>query len=66
VEGFGLYRYDGKTFTNFTTEDGLGGSAIQSTNEDRDGRIWTDGYMGLYRFNGTSFINMTAMLPWQY
>ncbi len=36
----GAYKYDGKTFSHFTKEDGLTSNSITSIQEDRNGIIW--------------------------
>ena len=38
--GDGLYKYDGKSFTQFTTSNGLNHNAINHLLEDKDGKIW--------------------------
>src|SRR4051812_18718400 len=38
--GEGVYRYDGKSFTNFTAKDGLGNNNIWCILEDKTGDIW--------------------------
>ncbi len=50
--GEGVYRYDGKFFTQFTVKDGLSNNSVQSILEDKTGSIWfgTDG--GLCRYDG--------------
>lgn len=53
--GLGVYRYDGKTFTNFTAKDGLPGNNIYTMLEDRDGNIWFGGTAGICRYNGSTF-----------
>ena len=60
TDGEGVHRYDGATFTSFTTGDGLAGDRVRSIEVDRRGRIWigTDGG-GVSRFDGTSFQNFT-------
>ena len=64
-EGYGVYRYDGKSFTNYSEEEGLGVRAVQTIYEDREGRFWVGGGGGLYRFDGHSFINVTKNGPWK-
>src|SRR3954471_20262104 len=65
----GVCRYDGKTFTNFTAEQGLGHSTVYSMLEDKAGNLWfatengsgeegEDG--GLWRFDGKSFAKLTT------
>lgn len=48
--GEGVYRYDGKTFTSFTTKDGLNSNNTFSILEDKNGNIWigTDTGLSLY------------------
>jgi ligand-binding sensor domain-containing protein len=59
-EGFGVYRFDGKTFTNFGEKEGLGIKAVQTIYEDSKGRLWIGGGGGLYRFDGRNgFMNVT-------
>lgn len=39
-DGYGAARYDGKSFTHFTKEQGLPSNNVQSILEDRHGNIW--------------------------
>jgi ligand-binding sensor domain-containing protein/signal transduction histidine kinase len=54
---YGIYRYDGKTFINYTAANGLAGVNAQCIIEDKDGYLWiaTDG--GISRFDGRNFVN---------
>lgn len=36
----GVYRYDGRGLTYFTTDDGIAGSKVSSLAEDRSGNLW--------------------------
>ncbi|HXC04504.1 MAG TPA: two-component regulator propeller domain-containing protein, partial [Bacteroidia bacterium] len=36
----GVTHFDGKTFVNYTTKDGLGGNGINAIVQDKDGNIW--------------------------
>ena len=56
----GMCRYDGKTFTCFTTKDGLRNNDIWTILEDKTGNIWigTRGTI-LHRFDGKTFINFS-------
>ena len=36
----GVYRYDGRDWTTYTTEDGLPSNAVESLLEDREGHMW--------------------------
>jgi hypothetical protein len=60
VEEVGVYRYDGKTWTHFTTEDGLIDNKICAISLDLSGNVWFGSYdKGVSRFNGetwTSYI----------
>lgn len=38
--GYGVCKYDGKAFTQFTIKDGLSSNCIQAIQEDRQGNIW--------------------------
>jgi ligand-binding sensor domain-containing protein len=52
----GVWRYDGKILTNYTTKDGLTSNAVNTIYKDRKGELWfgTDGN-GVCKFNGLSF-----------
>ncbi|MBP7449526.1 MAG: hypothetical protein KA817_05790 [Flavobacteriales bacterium] len=63
-DGYGACRYDGKTFTHFTKEDGLCSNNVASITEDVNGNIWFGSITsdfppikegGLSRYDGTSF-----------
>lgn len=52
----GVYRYDGKTLTQFTVSDGLSDNQIQSIQEDEIGNLWFGtGLFGVSRFDGKTF-----------
>ncbi len=36
----GLSRYDGREFTNFTTEDGMADNWVWAALHDREGYLW--------------------------
>jgi ligand-binding sensor domain-containing protein len=52
----GVWKYDGKDLTNYTTKDGLTGNAINTIFKDKSGELWfgTDSN-GICKFNGTTF-----------
>lgn len=52
----GLSKYDGKSFTQFTSHDGLHKNDIYALHKDKKGHIWigANGH-GLYQYNGTTF-----------
>lgn len=50
--GKGVYRYDGKEFTQFTEKDGLSNNVVWSILEDKLGNIWFGTNDGVSQFNG--------------
>jgi ligand-binding sensor domain-containing protein len=57
TEKDGVWRYDGKSFKNFTEKDGLVNNAVLSILEDNDGNIWFGTkWLGLSRYDGENFI----------
>lgn len=44
--GFGVSKYNGKTYEHFTSADGLSDNDIISVHKDSKGRIWFFGYRG--------------------
>lgn len=55
--GSGVYYYDGKTFRNFTTKDGLANDRVPHIYEDKSGNIWFGTEGGASRYDGKSFQN---------
>jgi signal transduction histidine kinase len=54
-------RFDGKSFTNFTTEQGLANNNIWSALEDKNGNLWFATYGGgVSRYDGKTFTNFTT------
>ena len=49
IEKFGVYRYDGYSFTAFTKNDGLASNAVGTMLEDRSGNVW-------FGFGGSNFL----------
>jgi len=51
--GQGVFRYDGRRFINFTTQDGLAGNSSSTVFEDREGNLWVghSNWDGLSQFN---------------
>jgi ligand-binding sensor domain-containing protein len=56
--GQGVFRYDGKSFTHFTTRGGLNGNAVSSMVEDRKGNIWFGTDAGLALYDGKTFAHI--------
>ncbi|RMA67706.1 two component regulator with propeller domain [Ulvibacter antarcticus] len=52
--GEGVYRYDGKLFTQFTI--GLSTNSVGAILEDKSGNIWFGTDDGLYKFNGKEIV----------
>jgi ligand-binding sensor domain-containing protein len=50
--GEGVYKYDGKLFTQFTVKDGLSNNCIWSMMEDTAGNIWFGTTDGICRYDG--------------
>jgi len=59
----GVYRYDGKHFTQFTTKDGLGSDTVLSIMEDKSGSIWFGTGNGLCRYDGTTITRIPLIIP---
>lgn len=55
--GSGVYCYDGTSFINFTTKDGLAGNEVGCIYEDIAGNIWFGTGSGASCYNGKSFRN---------
>ncbi|MBA2422151.1 MAG: hypothetical protein H0V61_02860, partial [Chitinophagales bacterium] len=56
--GEGIYRYDGKSFTNFTVKDGLIDNNVGSILEDKTGKIWFGTDVGVCNYDGKSFTSI--------
>lgn len=54
----GLYRYDGKTITNFTTKHGLPNNRIDEIKEDKQGNIYFNNGGQVSKFDGQNFIQV--------
>lgn len=52
--GEGIYRYDGKEFTQFTEKDGLSSNKVWSVLEDKSGNIWIGTTNGVCLYDGKS------------
>lgn len=56
--GDGAYRYDGISFTHFTTKDGLSNNQVNDIIEDHAGNILFATNNGVCYYNGRSFSNL--------
>jgi ligand-binding sensor domain-containing protein len=59
VPGEGVYRYDGKLFTQYTVQDGLSHNNVWCMCEDEIGNIWFGTSDGLCRYDGNKFSPIT-------
>lgn len=55
--GGGVSRYDGKTWTNLTTKDGLAGNIVYAITRDATGVFWFGTDNGVSRYDGKSWKN---------
>ncbi len=53
--GQGVYRYDGKTLTKYTTKHGLPGDQIRGVQQHNSGDIFINTTKGISRFDGQTF-----------
>lgn len=60
TNGAGVYRYDTKTATQFTVNDGLADNQVLNIQEDDLGNIWFGtGVFGISKFDGIKFTTQT-------
>jgi ligand-binding sensor domain-containing protein len=57
--GEGVFMYDGQSFQNFTTEDGLLDNDVNGIAEDKKGNILFGTRKGICRYDGTSIQYLT-------
>jgi ligand-binding sensor domain-containing protein len=55
VDGEGVYRFDGKSFTNFTSEDGLCDNATSTIIQTKSGNILIGTHAGICKYDGKVF-----------
>ncbi|MCB0807473.1 MAG: hypothetical protein KDC05_16895, partial [Bacteroidales bacterium] len=60
TSGNGVSRYDGQSFTNFSSSNGLIHNLINCITEDSHGNIWFGTYGGISVYDGRSFRNYTT------
>ena len=56
--GGGVARYDGKSWSNYSTRDGLAGNVVYSIAQDAQGVLWFGTNHGVSRFDGTHWRNL--------
>ncbi|MFC3562527.1 ligand-binding sensor domain-containing protein [Pedobacter jamesrossensis] len=59
----GLYKYDGKLFSQFTVTSGLNSNDVSCLLEDKDGKIWIGTNAGLCLYDGKTFTKIKIPLP---
>ena len=61
TDGGGVSRYDGTSFTHFTTKEGLSDNIVNSIMEDKSGNLWFGTWGGgVSRYDGNSFTHFTT------
>ena len=58
--GGGLARFDGKTWRNYTVQEGLPGNHVFMLHQDPKGKLWVGTNAGLARMDGDKFTVMTT------
>ncbi len=61
--GGGIFFYNGKTFANYTTKNGLNSNQVFSIAQDHNDNIWFGTQKGLTKYNGQHFEH--TPLPFQ-
>ena len=57
--GGGVSHYDGKTWDNYTTKEGLGGNIVYSVAQDSKGDLWFGTNGGLTHYDGKNWETFT-------
>jgi PAS domain S-box-containing protein len=60
TQGYGISKYDGMTFTNFSTCDGLVSNSVYSIFEDQKKNLWFGTLEGVSKYDGKTFRNYTV------
>ena len=59
--GGGVSKYDGKSFTTYTTKQGLASDRVFSISQDKAGNLWFGTYDGgVSKYDGQSFTTYTT------
>lgn len=61
--GDGLYKYDGKSFSQFLVKDGLSSNDVYCLLEAKDGKIWIGTKAGPSLYDGKTFTKIQIPLP---
>jgi ligand-binding sensor domain-containing protein len=61
--GEGVYKYDGKSFSQFTATNGLNSNTVHCILEDKYGKIWIGTAAGVCLYDGKTFSKIQIPLP---
>lgn len=61
--GDGIYKYDGKAFTQFTAADGLESEQVWCLLEDKSGMLWVGTNDGIYQYKEGQFTKVPITQP---
>ncbi len=61
--GDGVYKYDGKSFTQFTTSNGMNSNTVWCILEDKSGKIWIGTDDGVCLYDDHKFSKIQIALP---
>ena len=61
--GDGVFKYDGKSFSQFTATNGLNSNTVHCILEDKDGKIWIGTAAGVCLYDGKTFSKIQIALP---
>lgn len=62
TNGFGAFKYDGQSFTQYSKKDGLADDSVDDILEDSKGNMWFGTrFGGVSRYDGKTFTNYTSM-----
>ncbi len=59
----GVYKYDGKVFTQFTESNGLISNTVHHILEDKEGKIWIATSSGICVYDGKTFSKIQIPVP---
>ncbi len=59
----GIYKYDGQSFTQFTTSDGLYSNTVWCVFEDTTSKLWVGTAAGASYYNGNTFTKIQITRP---
>jgi ligand-binding sensor domain-containing protein len=62
-DGQGIYRYNNKVITHFTTKNGLCNNQVRSIQEDNSGNIFFTTLDGISKFDGKTFTTLKVIIP---